>query len=611
MPLDSDQMTELGRAPAALAKAGALLERGRAQEAAAACTEILANSPRNAAAMHLLGLARGRMAQSEEAERLIRRSIELEPANHEFQVNFANFLRRLGRLSEAEAGYRKVLQSAPAARKARHNLALTLDELGRRAEAEAECRRLLVGDDRDVEAWSLLGYVLSNQNRLFEAEAAYRKALDLTPGHGLAHHNLGSVLIQMDRAEEAMTALDRARSLGTPEFEFHFGRGRALTLLHRFEEAEREFGAAVALRPKHVDAQLNLARLRFMRGDRDFTRGIDDAVDAHPDDLQLHALRGSVLFRAGRHELAESRIRDVLKHSGALPEFRALLAQVLLEVGRLKEAELEALEAAAAQPRNSATVDILVSILLARGRAEDAQPFIRSQRALQPEDQTWIAHEATAARLLGEPAYRELFDYGRFVRIYRLEPPRGWSSMAALNAELLSALHSRHRSASRPLDQSLRNGTQTARNLVMDPHPAIRAVIGCFHEALRSYVGELGNDAAHPLTRRNRGSARIQAAWSVQLRRGGFHVNHLHPQGWISSAYYTAVPQEVSDTTLKSGWLKFGEPRYAVPGALAEHFVQPEAGLLVLFPAYMWHGTNAIFGSEPRTTIAFDAIPES
>jgi hypothetical protein len=67
----------------------------------------------------------------------------------------------------------------------------------------------------------------------------------------------------------------------------------------------------------------------------------------------------------------------------------------------------------------------------------------------------------------------------------------------------------------------------------------------------------------------------------------------------------------VDDAAQRSGWLKFGEPRYEVPGADAAHLVKPEAGLLVLFPSYMWHGTNPIYGSEARTTIAFDALPMS
>jgi len=69
------------------------------------------------------------------------------------------------------------------------------------------------------------------------------------------------------------------------------------------------------------------------------------------------------------------------------------------------------------------------------------------------------------------------------------------------------------------------------------------------------------------------------------------------------------VPSEVSDESAKSGWIKFGEPRFPVPGAIPEKFVQPCVGRLVLFPSYMWHGTTPISGDEPRMTIAFDVVP--
>ena len=87
-------------------------------------------------------------------------------------------------------------------------------------------------------------------------------------------------------------------------------------------------------------------------------------------------------------------------------------------------------------------------------------------------------------------------------------------------------------------------------------------------------------------------------------------MNHVHPEGWISSAYYAEVPGEVEDVSSKSGWIKFGEPRYPVPGVVAEKFVQPKQGRLVLFPSYMWHGTTPIHGDEPRMTIAFDVVTD-
>jgi Flp pilus assembly protein TadD len=599
----------LGETQDAVARAVRLLEQGQFEHAAAACRSVLAVAPDHPAATHLLGLARARTGAAAEAEPLLRRSVLLEPGNHQFRVNFGNFLRRQGRLNEAEAEYRAALVQFPGARKARHQLALTLDDLGRRAESEAEARRSLAEEPREAESWSLLGFVLANQGRLFEAEQSYRRALELTPNYGIARHNLGSLLVQMERAEEALATLGRAQALGVPEFELRFTRARALMLLSRPEEAEQEYARAVAERPRHIDAQANLARLRFMRSDPFFTRSLEEALRSAPDDLALHAALATTLFRAGRFGQAETRIRDVLKRHGSLPEFRAQLAYVLLEQARLEEAEIEALESATAEPRNAGAVDVLITVLLARARPEEALPFILARRAQEPMVQNWIAHEAVAARLMGRPQYRELFDYQRLVRSYRLEPPAGWSSMQELNAALLQVLEARHVFATHPLEQSLRHGSQTTRNLVADPDPVIQAALRSFETAVQHYVSELGTHPAHPFMQRNLGVARIAEGWSVQLRRDGFHVNHVHPKGWISSAYYVSVPDEVKDAQLRSGWLKFGEPRYPVPMITPDFMVQPSAGMLVLFPSYLWHGTTAIQGETPRTTMAFDALP--
>jgi Flp pilus assembly protein TadD len=602
----------IGSSPAfeqQLMQANEWLRQGQLDQAAAACASVLSAVPRHPTATHLLGLVRSRLGDSEEAERLLRRSLELQPANEQFRLGLANFLRRAGRYADAETQYRAVLSQKPDSVPARHQLALTLADLGRGGEAESECRRLLEKDPRAADAWSLLGYILSNQQRLLEAEVAYRRSLELAPEHGLAHHNLGSLLVQMERAEEALQMLERAERLGVPHFELRFARGRALVLLYRIEEAEQEFARAVAERPRHLEAQLNLARLRFMRADPLFTLGLEQALRAAPDNLELQSLLFNILMRAGKYEQAESRIQDALKVHGPLPQLRSRLAQLMLETGRLKEAETEALEAAALQPRDGTTIDTLITILLSRGRPLEAMSFIQTKRAQEPLNQNWIAHEAIAGRLLGQQQYRELFDYARFVRSYHLQPPQGWSSMDELNAALIEVLARRHLFASHPLEQSLRNGSQTTRNLVHDPDPVVQAILQSFRVALQQYAAEIGHHPAHPLLQRNAGRARVFEAWSIELRRDGFHVNHVHPKGWISSSYYVSVPSEVADPIARSGWLKFGEPAHAAAGVGPEYMVQPSAGLLVLFPSYLWHGTTAIRGGEPRVTIAFDALP--
>jgi hypothetical protein len=94
----------------------------------------------------------------------------------------------------------------------------------------------------------------------------------------------------------------------------------------------------------------------------------------------------------------------------------------------------------------------------------------------------------------------------------------------------------------------------------------------------------------------------------VQLQPGGFHVNHVHPAGWLSSAYYVELPDAAGDAE-RAGWLAFGEPGMAVEGMGPDHFVRPEPGMLVLFPSYLWHGTVPFNEGGRRLTAAFDVLP--
>jgi Flp pilus assembly protein TadD len=590
-------------------RASRALSQGKFPECAAICAAIVARDARNAVATHLLGLAIKESGDWAQGEQWLRLSVELDPNRAEFQANLANLLRRREKFRQAERFYRRALELAPTHRSARRSLALTLQDLGRFEESEAVCRELLASDGRDAEAWVLLGMALSRLDRLAEAESAYRRALELDPANRVAHHNLGGLLMRLDRPEAALGALKRAEALGEAGFELAFNRGRALVEMSEVEAAEREFERAVNLQPTNVEAQLQLARVRYMQGDPKFARALATAANANRSAPALQLLFGDVLWRAGELHAAEVVLQEMLHRRVGGPQVQSTLACVLLEAGRLKEAEAHALEAVAAAPEDGVINENLVTILLSRAQPDDAMRFIKAQRLRQPDSQAWIAFEATAARLLNQDLYHQLYDYDRLVRIFDLEPPRGWSSMEELNAALAEVLSERHGLRHHPLDQSLRNGTQTPRSLLAETHPAIRAILAAFQQPIAEYRRQLGADPAHPLSARNTGEMRYTGAWSVRLRRLGYHVNHFHPDGWLSSAYYVETPPETADLKVRSGWIKFGEPRYTVPGLTAERFVQPRPGRLVLFPSYMWHGTTAIHGDAPRLSIAFDVKP--
>lgn len=596
--------------PNDLDRATALLKAGKPADAAAVLGAILAREPRHAVAAHLLGLALKDTGDWAQGEQWLRFSIGLAPQHGEFHANLGNLLRKREKYPDAEAAYRKALELLPLHRPARRALAQTLNDLNRPAEAEVECRLLLSSDGTDAEAWEILAMALTQLERLADAERAHRRAIALNPDDAVAHHNLGALLVRMERPE-AMASLEAARKLGADGYETAYNRGRAALNAGELEEAEAGFARAAQLQPLNLEAQRILACIRFMRGDPAFARSLGAAVRANRDNTPLQNLLAELLWRSGELPGAEALLRDVLARQASNAAARSTLASILMEQGRMEEAEAEALEAAAVRPDGPEIVSGLVMILLARGRAEEAQPFVAAQLQRDPMAQEWLAYEATIARMLGTERYRELYDYERFVRAFDLAPPPGFSSMIEFNEHLAAVLNDRHRFTRQPLDQTLRNGTQTSRSLLTDPEPVVQAALKAFEAAIEEYRHALVLPAGHPLARAREGAVHFTGAWSVRLQRNGFHVNHYHPEGTVSSAYYVEVPEEVRDPALKSGWIKFGEPRYPVAGLAPERFIEPRPGRLVLFPSYMWHGTNPIFGPSPRMCIAFDMRPKT
>ena len=116
--------------------------------------------------------------------------------------------------------------------------------------------------------------------------------------------------------------------------------------------------------------------------------------------------------------------------------------------------------------------------------------------------------------------------------------------------------------------------------------------------------------SGHPLFGRRSTGYRLSGCWTVRLTgEGGKHVDHVHPQGWISSAYYAAVPPQLASDEQRGGWLSFGQPPYPIPGMGPLGWVAPKVGKLALFPSYQWHGVKPFAGEGERISIAFDVIP--
>jgi hypothetical protein len=130
-------------------------------------------------------------------------------------------------------------------------------------------------------------------------------------------------------------------------------------------------------------------------------------------------------------------------------------------------------------------------------------------------------------------------------------------------------------------------------------------------DTVNAGLAPLAPDPRHPFLGRLRNGIAMAGSWSVRLRAQGFHISHIHPSGWLSSAFYVSLPPEIGATG-DAGKLVFGVPDAALGLTLSpRRVITPVPGRLAIFPSYFWHGTAPFESTAARLTVAFDALPKA
>lgn len=562
-----------------------------------------------AAAHHLLGLIRRAQGRIPEAEVLLRTAIQKEPAQAEYHNSLGITLRSIGFEPEAEASFRAALKADPGYWQASINLASLLNVTSRAEEAEALLRPLTSHTAAAASAWIGLARALLAQRRWGEAKTAAQNGLTRKPGSADARETLAIALARMGQwqdAEPHFQAIANAKHAGV---EGLVSWGKTLAEEGRLDEAQVRFEEAVRRAPQTVNAQSALAQLRYLRGEtKTYLDAALDALKAAPDNLGLRMQIALMMRQADRNEdaLALLRAAPPTQFSAHLDTSLSVVESL---VGDKKRAVELADRALAAQPNNDMMRLNAAAAHIIAGDPRQAIAHAEWGLARKPHDQDWLSFMATASRAAGDPRYKTLYNYDQFVGAYDLATPAGYASIEAFNTALADRLRQLHIYSAHPLDQSLRGGTQTPVSLLDSEDPVIRAFLAALDQPIRAHMAKIGAAKGHPLTERNTGAYRFRGCWSVRLTHGGSHVNHVHPEGWLSSAYYVTVPPDVQDANAKTGWLTFGEPRFTQANLPPAHYVQPRVGRLALFPSYMWHGVRPFTAGAERMTIAFDVVP--
>ena len=561
--------------------------------------------------LHMLGAVRLHQGRFAEAEQFLAKARAADPKSPAFAYGHANALIQTGQPDEAIAAFRAAVALKPGFALAWQGMAALQERLGRMEDAEATCRHWLEAMPGNIDATLSLSGILIQTERAADAEAVLRRALTAaTNPQAIAalHNNLAMALRGQNRNAEALAAFEHAGSLNPSIPYLDAQRADALQQLKRYDEAEALYRKMLEANPAdpHLHQFYNDLLYRRGRGD-DYLKSYDRAPRAR--DLLLG--KAFFLSHEGKGEQAHALYDEILARDPQDKDALAGAARALAMTGRHLETSAAFDRALARDGGDAALFADAAKAALQAHDPQKAVALCEQGLARKPHDQNCLSVLGLGWRMMAaEERDEQLSGYDRFVRAFDLEPPEGFSRIEDFNAELNAYLDKVHPQTGEYIGQSLRQGSQTAAHLFAAGHPLVEKIRERIDQAVARYIAELPEDEAHPyLSRRARGF-RYHGSWSARLRDCGFHVNHIHPAGWISSAYYVHVPEAAQDREGRQGWIKFGEPIFdtALKNPV-RRAVQPAVGRLVLFPSFMWHGTIPFRGPQ-RTTIAFDVVPK-
>lgn len=585
----------------------ACYQERRFEEARQLLRPVIQVVPDHPDVLRLAGMIERGAGAPDKAISLLRRAAKSAPGNPECWNVLGLAYADSGQEEAAQAAYGRALDARSDYIPALLNLARLLMRSGR-AEEAAERLASRAGDSDPVVLTQLGDALTRATGREEEAANAFRRALDIDPATHGARAGLAFLMVEENRCEAALDLLaggpepasadDRAR--------LFYARLRALARLNRVQEALTAGRAALDARPGDLAALQACAQLLWMTGQGDAIRTLfERALSRSGNRLDVHLQYMDTLIKMGRPEAVKGEAARARRVHGDLPQIADQAASALIELGEGAAALAEARKAA----RAAGLTANLARAQLMTGDGKGARDTAREALERLPDNQFWISILASALRLLEDPEHGRFADPAREVMAYDLDPPEGWETIEAFNDDLAEALARYHVFSAHPLDQSLRQGTQTSVDLKRSDDPVLRAFFKALEKPINAFIARMGEDATHPLYRRKADRWRFTGAWSVRLSAGGHHVSHVHPEGWISSAYYVRTPPQTAGSATREGWLEFANPPFEIPGATPLRAVEPRPGRLALFPSYMWHGTVPISEGE-RMTIAFDVVPD-
>ncbi|MBF0161668.1 MAG: tetratricopeptide repeat protein [Magnetococcales bacterium] len=360
---------------------------GQFQEAERLYRQLLTLQPQHPETLYLLGETFYQRNQPVPAAEWIGKAVAAAPANPFFPYNLGLIWNQLNKPEEAILCFRKVLAIQPRHAEALYQLGNAQRKRNDRAAAIACYRQALAIDPQLYEVHNSLGNMLRAEGDEAAAIACYQQTLTLYPNHQNACTNLGNVLSDQGQFAEAIRYYRRALEIQPALCEAHNGLGYALQRAGQLEEAVACFRQALQIDPTYYKAYHNQGHTLRLQGNPEAAVGCyQQALAIHPNSPETLQGLGGALAQLGREEEAIACYQKQLSLQPDAHAAHTSLGELLRRQGRPEEAMACYQKALDLQPDDSRTLGSLALLLADQERWNDSIRRYQQAADLAPDN---------------------------------------------------------------------------------------------------------------------------------------------------------------------------------------------------------------------------------
>jgi len=313
-------------------------------EAETAYKKVLALDPRYQGAWINLGSTVMRQGDSRKALAYYHKELQHYPTAATYH-QIGRVYTKLGKLDSARYAFQNSIAADSAFATAYLRMAELDKQEGDLKQALQWARQGLQREPENLNYRYFIGSLLVLNNQLPEAVTELEAVIKTRPWHYWANYNLGQALVRLGRDEEGKRYLAKAESLqaelkniqdwenlvenNPDQLMLWVNYGEALRRAGRVDEAIEAFQVALAIEPRFMALENNLAILYMIRGDTAKTVAHYQSILQRQPELSDAWLNlGVVYARGGKFEAARKAWENVLKYTPNDSTAKAYLAKL-------------------------------------------------------------------------------------------------------------------------------------------------------------------------------------------------------------------------------------------------------------------------------------------